>query len=98
MTLPRRRFLSGAAATVAAPWLASGPRAARGERFSLGVASGQPRADGMVLWTRLTGGDMTRRETVRWELAADEAFTRVVARGEETADAEWAYSVHAEPA
>jgi len=98
MTLPRRRFLSGAAAAVAAPWLASGPRAADLERFSLGVASGQPRADGMVLWTRLTGGDMAPRETVRWELAADEAFTRIVARGEETAEADWAYSVHAEPA
>jgi hypothetical protein len=39
MTLPRRRFLSGAAAAVAAPWLASGARAADVERFSLGVAS-----------------------------------------------------------
>ncbi len=87
MTLPRRRFLSGAAAAVASPWL--GERAARRRRprFSLGVASGQPRADGMVLWTRLTGGDLARRETVRWELADDEAFTRVVARGEETAEA-----------
>ena len=35
---------------------------------------------------------------MRWELADDEAFTRVVARGEETAEAAWAYSVHAEPA
>jgi alkaline phosphatase D len=41
---------------------------------------------------------MAPRETVRWELAADEAFTRIVARGEETAEADWAYSVHAEPA
>ena len=98
MTLPRRRFLTGAAAVAASPWLATRPRAADVERFPLGVASGQPRADGMVLWTRLTGGDMAPRETVRWELAADEAFTRIVARGEETAEAEWAHSVHAEPA
>ena len=49
MTLPRRRFLSGAAAAVAAPWLASGSRAADVERFTLGIASGQPRADGVVL-------------------------------------------------
>ena len=61
MRLPRRRFLSSAAAVVAAPWLASGPRAADVPRFSLGVASGQPRADGMVLWTRLTGGDLSPR-------------------------------------
>jgi len=98
MTLPRRRFLSSAAAVVASPWIASEPRAADVARFSLGVASGQPRADGMVLWTRLTGGDLSPRETVRWELADDEAFTRVVARGEETAEVAWAHSVHAEPA
>ena len=97
MTLPRRRFLSSAAAVVASPWIASEPRAADVARFSLGVASGQPRADGMVLWTRLTGGDLSPREIVRWELADDEAFTRVVARGEETAEAAWAHSVHAEP-
>jgi len=97
-TLPRRRFLSGAAALVATPWLASGSRAADVARFSLGVASGQPRADGMVLWTRLTGGDMAARETVHWEIAHDEAFTRIAARGDEVAEAEWAYSVHAEPA
>ena len=97
MTLPRRRFLGGAAAVVASPWIASGPRAADVARFSLGVASGQPRPDGMVLWTRLTGGDLSPRETVRWELADDEGFTRIVARGEETAEAAWAHSVHAEP-
>ena len=51
----RRRFLSGAAAFVAAPWLARGARAADVPRFPLGVASGQPRADGVVLWTRLLG-------------------------------------------
>ena len=28
----------------------------------------------MVLWTRLTGGDLSPRETVRWELADDEAL------------------------
>ncbi len=96
--MKRRHFVHGATAVIAAPWLASAPRAADVARFSLGVASGQPRADGMVLWTRLTGGDMAQRETVRWELADDEAFTRIVARGEETAEADWAYSVHAEPA
>ena len=94
----RRRFIQGAAAAIGAPWLGSRARAADLPRFALGVASGQPRADSVVLWTRLTGGDLTPRETVRWELAADEAFTRVVARGEETAEADWAYSVHAEPA
>jgi alkaline phosphatase D len=96
--LPRRRFLGGAAALTAAPWLASGPRAADVERFTLGVASGQPRADSVVLWTRLMGDGLPERVVVRWELAADEQFQRIVARGEESAEADSAHSVHAEPA
>ncbi|HEY3634217.1 MAG TPA: alkaline phosphatase D family protein [Caldimonas sp.] len=94
----RRRFLRGAAAVVALPWLASAPRAADVERFALGVASGQPRAGGVVLWTRVTGDALPERVAVRWEIAADELFRRVVAHGEESAQAPWAHSVHAEPA
>ena len=97
MLLPRRRFLQGAAAIGAAPFLASGPRAADLARFELGVASGQPRRDGMVLWTRLTGADLPERTSVRWEVASDERFQRVVASGDEIAEAAWAHSVHAEP-
>ena len=37
------------------------------------------------------------RETVRWEVAADEKFQRIVARGDEVAEAAWGHSVHAEP-
>ena len=89
----------GAAALTAAPWLARWRRAApTSPRFALGIASGQPRADGMVLWTRLTGADLAERVDVRWEVADDERFQHVVARGEEIAEAAWAHSVHAEPA
>ena len=66
-------------------------------RFDLGIASGSPTAHSIVLWTRLTGGDLPPRVEVRWELAHDEAFTRIAARGTETAEAAWAHSVHAEP-
>ena len=52
----------------------------------------------MVLWTRLIGAGLPERVPVQWELAADERFTRVVARGEEMAESAWAHSVHAEPA
>jgi alkaline phosphatase D len=97
IALPRRRFLRGAAALGAAPWLARGPWAADVPRFSLGVASGQPRADSVVLWTRLMGEGLPERVVVRWEVAADEQFQRVVARGDESAEAGWAHSVHAEP-
>ena len=67
-------------------------------RFGLGIASGQPRQSGMVLWTRLTGDGLPEHVPVRWEVADDERFQRVVARGEEIAEAAWAHSVHAEPA
>jgi alkaline phosphatase D len=95
--MKRRRFVNGATALVALPWLASAPRAADVPRFALGVASGQPRADGVVLWTRLMGAALPERVAVRWEMADDEQFARVVARGEESAETESAHSVHAEP-
>ncbi len=94
----RRRFLSGAAAALAAPWLARSARAADVDRFALGVASGQPRADGVVLWTRVTGDALDERVAVQWEVANDERFSDVVARGDEIAERAWAHSVHAEVA
>lgn len=94
----RRTLLQGGAALTFAPWLLRHALAADVPRFSLGIASGQPRADGVVLWTRLTGAGLPERVTVQWEIAHDEAFRDIAARGEETAEAAWAHSVHAEPA
>ena len=59
--------------------------------FSLGVASGAPVPDGVVLWTRLApeplrdGGAGDEPVAVRWEVADDESFARVVRRGSATA-------------
>jgi len=70
--------------------------------FALGVASGDPTPDGVVLWTRLApdpvhGGGMPARPVpVHWEVATDEQFRRVRARGTETARPELAHSAHAE--
>ena len=73
--------------------------------FTLGVASGDPSPDGMVLWTRLApdplaedgmGGMPPRPVEVEWELAADEQFARNERRGTVTAVAESAHSVHVE--
>ena len=94
----RRRLLQGATALSFAPWLLRHARAADLPRFALGIASGRPRADSVVLWTRLTGAGLPERATVQWEIARDEAFTDIAARGEEVAEAAWAHSVHAEPA
>ena len=87
------------AACVAGSWPAfvRHARAADVPRFALGVASGQPQAHTMVLWTMLTGPDLPQRVEVQWELAHDEAFTRIAARGSEVAETAWAHSVHAEP-
>jgi alkaline phosphatase D len=103
MSYPDRRrrhvlaALTSSAAGLGAPWFARDARAADVDRFALGVASGQPRPDGMVLWTRLTGHDLPEQVPVRWEVADDEAFTKVVLRGEFVAQDVWAHSVHAEP-
>ncbi len=70
--------------------------------FSLGIASGDPSPNGAVLWTRLApeplnGGGMPDSEVaVRWEIASDEGFRRVVQKGTELARPELAHSVHAE--
>ena len=96
----RRRLLQWAAATAfgtGAPLFVRAARAADIDRFPLGIASGSPRADSVVLWTRLIGADLPARVPVQWELARDEAFTQVVARGTETAEAAWGHSVHAQP-
>jgi hypothetical protein len=70
--------------------------------FKLGVASGDPSPDGMVLWTRLApdplngGGAPNRNIAVRWEVSADEGFTRIVHSGTETATPGYGHSVHVE--
>ncbi|OYX81010.1 MAG: alkaline phosphatase [Brevundimonas sp. 32-68-21] len=72
--------------------------------FPLGVASGDPAPDGFVLWTRLAVdpvapdglGGMGGPVAVRWDVAADEAFNRIVASGEAVADRADAHSLHIE--
>jgi alkaline phosphatase D len=70
--------------------------------FTLGVASGDPLPDGIVLWTRLApvpldGGGMPMTNVeVRWEIAADSRFGKVVQRGTELARPELGHSVHVE--
>ena len=70
--------------------------------FTLGVASGDPLPDGVVLWTRLApepldGGGMPMvRIDVDWELSADNRFTKILQRGSEVARPELGHSVHVE--
>ena len=69
--------------------------------FGLGVASGDPLPDGVVLWTRLApvplavnGGMDPVPYEVRWELADDEIFGSVVQSGTAVAAPALAHSVH----
>lgn len=109
LPIDRRSFLQGTTAlTTAALWSHWPSGAARGDSklfgypFTLGVASGDPTPDGVVLWTRLAprpldGGGMPA-ETVRvdWQIADDEAMTRIVRQGSTVAAPEWGHSVHVE--
>ncbi|MBE9375053.1 alkaline phosphatase D family protein [Saccharopolyspora sp. HNM0983] len=115
--LSRRSVLLGGAAVAGAALGGSLPACAQpapgaatagagaADPFTLGVASGDPLPDGMVLWTRLapeptaedgSGGMPARPVPVEWEVAADERFTRVVQRGTTTAAPEFGHSVHVE--
>src|SRR5436190_10577155 len=68
--------------------------------FTLGVASGDPWPDSVVLWTRLApeplegGGMPTANVEVSWEVATDRAFRTVVQKGTAIARPELGHSVH----
>ena len=71
--------------------------------FSLGVASGYPQADAVVLWTRLApqplaprAGMPAARVAVDWEVADDERFRRLRRSGTAYAAPERGHSVHVE--
>ena len=98
MRVGRRTWLKAgfAAACPSAAWTQGArPRLIR-YPFQLGVASGDPVADGIVLWTRVTLDDpaAVRALTVEWEIGREETLRTVVKRGEVIARAERAHCVH----
>jgi len=73
--------------------------------FRLGVASGDPTASGVVLWTRLapeplaetgTGGMENAAVEVEWRIAEDERLSKGVKRGRAIATPNLGHSVHVE--
>lgn len=109
----RRRFLTVTAAAAMLAFATNRP--ARGataapeldaaripaDPFTLGVASGDPLPDSVLIWTRLApepfaedGGLGPERVAVHWEMALDERFTLIERRGTATAHPEYAHSVH----
>jgi alkaline phosphatase D len=81
------------------------PPALPGDPFRLGVASGDPGPDSVILWARLApdplaadglGGMPGDPVDVIWEIAADERFTKVQGRGVATASPQAGHSLHVE--
>jgi alkaline phosphatase D len=101
--MKRRDFIyaMGSAGLLTSSRLAA--QSLRHDPFLLGVASGSPALDGVVLWTRLMPA--AREESlpavpieVRWELADAPDFRRVVQSGRVLAWPGEAHSVHVEVA
>ncbi len=103
----RRAVLKGAIALATVPSITAftdrrlGP--VRADPFTLGVASGDPSPDGVVIWTRLAsnpladdgfGGMPQRTFDVEWQVAADERFRKIDQRGFATAAPEFGHTVH----
>jgi alkaline phosphatase D len=94
--------LAMASAGLYLPGKSLGGERPAGNPFTLGVASGSPTHDSVVLWTRLAlhKDDALRLRAapvpVRWEVAHDEGFTRIVQSGQAQAVAGLAHSVHVE--
>jgi alkaline phosphatase D len=104
MTLHRRTFILGGLAAAGGVALAApGARAATPFPFKLGVTSGDPAPDSVVLWTRLApsplnadgqGGMPNADVAVDWQVSTSETFDSLVASGTVTAHYSEAHSVH----
>ena len=107
--IERREFLQYVAAVSAIPTTAmraegqvTRKHSFKGNPFTLGVASGDPESDGVVIWTRLApeplgGGGMPNEPVaVGWEVARDESFGQVVKKGSALAMPQLGHSVHVE--
>jgi alkaline phosphatase D len=105
MTLHRRTFILGGLVAAGGVALA-GPRPARAAApfpFKLGVTSGDPAPDSVILWTRLApsplnadgqGGMLNADVAVDWQVSTSETFGSLVAAGTVTARYAEAHSVH----
>jgi len=110
MDTPRRQFLltgarlgalaAGSLQTHAAASNSTVPASASNYPFSLGVASGSPLPQAVIIWTRILHDPFNAAATpplafaVRWQMAEDEQFRQIVAAGSASATPELAHSVH----
>jgi len=104
--ISRRHFTRMAAAAGALTVLPFGSATAQmrftSPPFQLGVASGDPAADGFVIWTRLAPEPFDTAYLgqtifeVSWEVAEDSSFARIVKQGLAWARPHLAHAVHVE--
>ena len=106
--ISRRWFMAYASALGSIPllgrssWAVTSPSFSS-DPFTLGVASGDPDHQSLVLWTRLApdpldpnGGMKAEPVHVTWELATDETMKTIVASGKSVATPQLGHSVHVE--
>lgn len=94
----RREFLRVSAISACALLISTGLSGCGGDSndkatasFNHGVASGDPLADKVIIWTRVTTTDAT--VTVNYEVATDKNFTNIIHNGTYTTDADKDYTV-----
>lgn len=99
----RRTFLKYSSALLLAPvsFAQASDALFRSDPFPLGVASGYPTSDGVVLWTRLINKQGESQGIqgivpVIWEISTDEKMRKIVRTGIENATPEFAHSIHVE--
>ncbi len=109
--ISRRLFTSYLAALSSVPWvgLSAEDKGTRTSKFSnnpftLGVASGDPDHEGMVLWTKLApkplevngGMPLDAFTEVTWEVAHDEGMSEIVQSGTAVATPHLGHTLHVE--
>ncbi|MEM7143490.1 MAG: alkaline phosphatase D family protein [Verrucomicrobiota bacterium] len=109
--MSRRLFISYVAGLSSIPWIGlraegNGTEVSRfaSDPFTLGVASGDPNHEGMVLWTKLApeplaangGMPFDAFSEVTWEVAKDEAMRNIVQSGTALATPHLGHTIHLE--
>lgn len=84
MDIQRRQLLGTGLALGASALPAS---SATASAFAHGVASGDPHADSLLLWTRVSGSPEDQPVEVQWQVSTRPDFQRLVAQGRQSTDA-----------
>ena len=72
----------------------------KSQPFTLGIASGSPTPESVILWTRIAPVELNLADTalqsirLRWEVASDENFKQIKRSGELLSSSERAHCVH----